>query len=77
MLAAVTAHNGPKMVPASDPVTIKLYANQRLYQPRTGRYVTFDDLRALTRVGRPFVVQDARTGADLTSFILAESTTEQ
>jgi polyhydroxyalkanoate synthesis regulator protein len=77
MLAAVTAHNGPNMVPASDPVTTRLDANRRRFQPRTGRYVTFDDLRPLARVGTPSALQNARSGAGLTSFTLAKSTTEQ
>ena len=36
------------MVPASDPVTIKLYAQRRFFQPRSGSYVTYDDVVALT-----------------------------
>jgi polyhydroxyalkanoate synthesis regulator protein len=77
MLAAVTAHNGPPMVAASDPVTIKLYANRRLYEPRSGSYVTFDDLDNLTRSGARIAVRDAGTGADITPFIFAASPTEQ
>ena len=76
MLAAVTAHNGRPMVPASDPVTIKLYAQRRLYQPRSGRYVTFDDLIALKGAGVPIVVEDAHTGADLTALVFSSNQTE-
>jgi len=43
MLAAVTAHNGLPMVPASDPVTITVCAAPRVFQPRTGSYAAFDD----------------------------------
>jgi polyhydroxyalkanoate synthesis regulator protein len=75
MLAAVTAHNGPQMVPASDPVTVKLYAHRRLYEPRSGRYVTFDDLPALAR-GGALTVLDAGTGADITTFVLSHLSTE-
>jgi polyhydroxyalkanoate synthesis regulator protein len=64
------------MVPASDPVTIKLYANQRLYEPRSGRYVTRDELIALARDGADVTVQDASTGADVTGFILSSRPTE-
>ena len=64
------------MVPLSDPVTIKLYANRRLYEPRSGRYVTRDELIALARDGADVTVHDARTGADVTGFILSPRPTE-
>ena len=76
MLAAVTAHNGRTMVAASDPVTIKLYAQRRFYQPRSGSYVTFDDVVALARDGVRIIVEDAHTGADLTAFVLSSHPTE-
>jgi len=44
------------MVPPSDPVTIKLYAQRRFYQPRSGSYLTYDDVVALARDGMPIVV---------------------
>jgi polyhydroxyalkanoate synthesis regulator protein len=64
------------MVPAREPVTIKLYANRRLFEPALGRYVTFDELDALAHGGADVVVRDARTGADITDFILSRSPTE-
>jgi polyhydroxyalkanoate synthesis regulator protein len=64
------------MVPASDPVTIKLYANRRLYQPRSGRYVTRDELIALAHGGTRVEVLDAGTGADVTSLLLSHPSTE-
>ena len=76
MLAAVTAHNGRPMVPASDPVTIKLYAQRRFYQPRSGSYVTFDDLIALICGRARVIVEDAHTGADVTAFVLSSNQTE-
>jgi polyhydroxyalkanoate synthesis regulator protein len=76
MLAAVTAHNGRPMVPASDPVTIKLYAQRRFYRPRSGSYVTFDDVVALARDGVRVIVEDAHTGADLTALVFSSNQTE-
>jgi polyhydroxyalkanoate synthesis regulator protein len=64
------------MVPAREPVTIKLYANRRLFEPTRGRYVAFDELAALARGGAYVVVRDAQTGADITDFILSRSPTE-
>jgi polyhydroxyalkanoate synthesis regulator protein len=76
MLAAVTAHNGRPMVPASDPVTIKLYAQRRFFQPRSGSYVTYDDIVALAREGVRITVTDAHTGADVTALVLSSHPTE-
>ena len=64
------------MVPASDPVTIKLYAQRRFYQPRSGSYVTYNDIVALARDGVRIIVEDAHTGADLTALVLSSHPTE-
>ncbi len=64
------------MVPASDPVTIKLYAQQRFYRPRSGSYVTYADLIALARDGVRITVEDAHTGADVTGLVLSSNQTE-
>ena len=64
------------MVPASDPVTVKLYANRRLYEPRSGRYVTRDELLALVQLGAEVTVYDAGTGADITRSLLSHRPTE-
>jgi polyhydroxyalkanoate synthesis regulator protein len=64
------------MVAASDPVTVKLYANRRLYEPRSGRYVTRDELIALKRDGADVTVRNAGTGTDITRFILSHRPTE-
>ena len=47
-------------------VVIKKYANRRLYNTETSQYVTLDDLGAMVRSDRDFVVYDAKTGDDLT-----------
>ena len=64
------------MVPASDPVTIKLYAQRRFFQPRSGSYVTYDDIVALARDGVRIIVEDAHTGADVTALVLSSHPTE-
>ena len=64
------------MVPPSDPVTIKLYAQRRFYQPRSGSYVTYDDIVALARDGVRIIVEDAHTGADVTTLVLSSHPTE-
>ena len=64
------------MVPAREPVTIKLYANRRLFEPTRGRYVTLDELAALASGGADVVVRDAEACADITDFILSRTPTE-
>jgi len=64
------------MVPASDPVTVKLYANRQLYEPRSGRYVTRDVLIAPAHEGADVRVLNAGAGADITRPILSHRPTE-
>ncbi|KAB2918368.1 MAG: polyhydroxyalkanoate synthesis repressor PhaR [Hyphomicrobiaceae bacterium] len=69
-----------KKDPAADkkePVVIKKYANRRLYNTETSTYVTLDDLAAMVKSGRDFVVFDAKTGDDLTHSVLTQIIVEQ
>ena len=58
-------------------VTIKKYANRRLYNTETSTYVTLDDLATMVRGERDFVVFDAKTGEDLTHGVLTQIILEQ
>ncbi|MCG8561933.1 MAG: polyhydroxyalkanoate synthesis repressor PhaR [Hyphomicrobiales bacterium] len=60
-----------------DPVIIKKYANRRLYNTDTSTYVTLDDLAAMVRSERDFVVYDAKSGEDLTHAILTQIIVDQ
>src|ERR1700747_1682401 len=60
-----------------EPVTIKKYANRRLYNTGTSTYVTLEDLAALVKSGEDFVVYDAKTGEDITRSVLAQIIFEQ
>jgi polyhydroxyalkanoate synthesis repressor PhaR len=60
-----------------EPVVIKKYANRRLYNTETSTYVTLDDLAAMVKSGRDFVVYDAKTGDDLTHSVLTQIIVEQ
>ena len=53
-------------------VTIKKYANRRLYNTETSSYITLDHLAQMTREGRDFQVFDARTGDDITRSVLTQ-----
>ena len=59
------------------PVTIKKYANRRLYNTGTSAYVTLEDLAAMVKHGEDFVVFDAKSGEDITRSVLAQIIFEQ
>jgi polyhydroxyalkanoate synthesis repressor PhaR len=65
------------MAKSEEPVTIKKYANRRLYNTGTSTYVTLEDLAALVKSGEDFVVFDAKTGEDITRSVLAQIIFEQ
>ena len=56
----------------SNPTTIKKYANRRLYHTGTSTYVTLDDLARMVKEGEEFVVQDAKSGEDITRVVLGQ-----
>jgi len=60
-----------------EPVTIKKYANRRLYNTGTSTYVTLEDLASMVKNGEDFVVYDAKTGEDITRSVLAQIIFEQ
>jgi polyhydroxyalkanoate synthesis repressor PhaR len=60
-----------------EPVTIKKYANRRLYNTGTSTYVTLEDLAKMVKAGDDFVVFDAKTGEDITRSVLAQIIFEQ
>ena len=58
-------------------VTIKKYANRRLYNTATSSYVTLDTLCDMVRNGEDFVVRDAKSGDDITRQVLTQIIVEQ
>ncbi|MFL6724750.1 MAG: polyhydroxyalkanoate synthesis repressor PhaR, partial [Sphingomicrobium sp.] len=65
------------MAKSADPgstkrVTIKKYANRRLYDTESSSYITLDRLAAMIREGRDFEVVDAKTGEDITHQVLTQ-----
>ena len=65
------------MTKTVEPVTIKKYANRRLYNTGTSSYVTLEDLAAMVKTGEDFVVYDAKTGEDITRSVLTQIIFEQ
>ncbi|WP_010183592.1 polyhydroxyalkanoate synthesis repressor PhaR [Sphingomonas sp. PAMC 26605] len=66
-----------KTIPGDGPVTIKKYANRRLYNTETSSYITLEHLAAMTREGRDFKVFDAKTEEDITHNILTQIIMEE
>jgi polyhydroxyalkanoate synthesis repressor PhaR len=62
---------------ATEPITIKKYANRRLYNTATSKYVTLDDLSAMVKSGAEFVVVDAKSGEDITRSVLTHIIVEE
>ena len=65
------------MAKSDEPVTIKKYANRRLYNTGTSTYVTLEDLATMVKAGEDFVVFDAKTGEDITRSVLTQIIFEQ
>jgi polyhydroxyalkanoate synthesis regulator phasin len=51
---------------------IKKYANRKLYDTRTSRYITLEGIADLVRDGHEIKVVDRETGQDLTQVILSQ-----
>jgi len=58
-------------------VTIKKYANRRLYNTATSSYVTLDHLCQMVKDDVDFVVYDAKTGEDITRAVLTQIIVEE
>ena len=66
-----------RMADEQEPIKIKKYANRRLYNTGTSTYVTLEDLAVMVKKGEDFVVEDAKTGEDITRSVLAQIIFEQ
>ncbi|MBM3573035.1 MAG: polyhydroxyalkanoate synthesis repressor PhaR [Alphaproteobacteria bacterium] len=67
----------PSAAETPPPVTIKKYANRRLYNTATSSYVTLDHLCQMVKDGTDFVVYDAKTGEDITRSVLTQIIVEE
>jgi polyhydroxyalkanoate synthesis repressor PhaR len=62
---------------ATAPITIKKYANRRLYNTATSSYVTLDNLSQMVKEDVDFVVYDAKSGEDITRQVLTQIIVEE
>jgi polyhydroxyalkanoate synthesis repressor PhaR len=53
-------------------ITIKKYANRRLYNTDASTYVTLEDLAVMVKEGTDFLVKDAKSGEDITRSVLTQ-----
>lgn len=67
----------PLQPSVSAKITIKKYANRRLYNTATSCYVTLDYLANLVKAGADFSVYDARSGDDITRSVLTHIIVEE
>ena len=59
------------------PVVVKKYANRRLYNTESSSYITLENLADMVRLGRDFVVYDAKSGDDITRSVLTQIIVEE
>ena len=59
------------------PVVVKKYANRRLYNTESSSYITLENLAEMVRIGRDFVVYDAKSGDDITRGVLTQIIVEE
>jgi polyhydroxyalkanoate synthesis repressor PhaR len=65
------------MTSDKQPITIKKYANRRLYNTGTSAYVTLEDLADMVKKAEDFVVYDAKSGEEITRSVLTQIIFEQ
>lgn len=65
------------MAQTEQPITVKKYANRRLYNTGTSTYVTLEDLAEMVKREEDFVVVDAKSGEDITHSVLTQIIFEQ
>lgn len=66
-----------KKAASGEPITIKKYANRRLYNTSSSSYITLDDLAKMVRENVDFQVVDAKSGDDITHSILTQIIMEE
>jgi polyhydroxyalkanoate synthesis repressor PhaR len=53
-------------------IVIRKYANRRLYDTASGKYINLQEIAELVRKGASVQVMDAKTGEDLTRVVLTQ-----
>ncbi|MFH1079944.1 MAG: polyhydroxyalkanoate synthesis regulator DNA-binding domain-containing protein [Pseudomonadota bacterium] len=61
----------------NETLLLKKYSNRRLYDTEKSAYVTLDDVMQAIRCGRRVAAVDAKSGEDVTAFILTQIILEE
>lgn len=69
--------DAPKSNASKQSITIKKYANRRLYNTATSSYVTLVHLAQMVKEGTEFNVYDAKTSEDITRSVLTQIIVEE
>jgi polyhydroxyalkanoate synthesis repressor PhaR len=70
-------HQGSSSKTMNGQRIIKKYPNRRLYDTKHSTYVTLFDIKGLVMSQEPFIVQDAKTGEEITRSILMQIILEE
>ena len=68
---------GPLVTTAPERHLIKKYANRKLYDTRTSKYITLEGIAQLVREGNEITVVDRDNGQDLTQVTLSQIVLEE
>jgi polyhydroxyalkanoate synthesis repressor PhaR len=69
--------NGKRFIAMNEILLLKKYSNRRLYDTEKSVYVTLDHVMQVIRQGRRVAVVDAKSGEDVTAFILTQIILEE
>jgi polyhydroxyalkanoate synthesis repressor PhaR len=58
-------------------LVLKKYANRRIYDSEKSAYITLNEVADYIRSGRQVRIEDAKTGEDVTAFILTQVVLEE
>lgn len=61
----------------AEKIVIKKYSNRRLYNTATSKYIVLADVIDLVNAGQEFIIEDAKSGDDITRSILNQIIFEQ
>ena len=76
-ITVTTSSTIDQETPAVPAILIKKYANRRLYNTDSSTYVTLEHLALMVKAGTDFIVQDAKTGDDITRSVLTQIIVEE
>src|SRR3954451_5510793 len=65
------------MAKSTGKVTIKKYANRRLYDTESSAYITLDRLAEMVREGREFEEVDTKTSSEITRQVLTQTMVDE